>query len=200
MQAAFSLTAQMSFPVYVRQQRSQPHASFVQLRLGIPNRTSEKYSDFFVLVSVDIMKNEGCFVTVGQYIDGGLKVDPAEQVACLQVRDVECVIGIGVVLHAVAEEHPRSFIPAETHQDGVRRQAVQPRGKCRLPAKRVDLKKEQDEYVLSSVLGFRRISQHAQTDAVHELGIASVNECKGLAITLTGQPNRLTQGRTFRLL
>jgi hypothetical protein len=104
------------------------------------------------------MKNESCFVPFGQYIDSRLKIDPVEQATRPQIREVDFSAGIDAVLPAFPWAHPKSLVPAEAHQNGVGRQAVQPRRKCRLPAKRVDLEKEQDEYVLGGVLSLHRIS------------------------------------------
>jgi hypothetical protein len=67
------------------------------------------------------MKNESCFVTFGQHIDSRLKIDPAEQATCLQVREVDFSVGIDAVMS------PKSLVSAEAHQNNVCRQAVQPR-------------------------------------------------------------------------
>ena len=62
--------------VHAAKELSQPNASFVQLGLRIPDRMSGNLGDFPVIVTLDIVEGECCFVTTRQRIDSGLQVNP----------------------------------------------------------------------------------------------------------------------------
>jgi len=104
-------------------QFAQPLASSVQLRLRISDRASQNSGNLLMLVTFDIMKNEGRLTARWQEVDRRLEVDAVKQAREVQIGLAElaerfAVFGISADL---IERFGLRDFAAEAHQNEVGR-------------------------------------------------------------------------------
>jgi len=93
------------------------------------------------------------------------------------------------------------FLLAETHQNGIAGDLVEPGGESGLTAKLADSAKHSQKGLLSQILSLHWIFDHAKTESIDSVIMQAVKEIKCSGVALLSQAQRLTFGKAmcFRL-
>src|SRR5712692_7710807 len=132
----------------------------MQLRLGSPRAATEHPGYLFVLVALNVMKNEYRAIPWRKLRDRILEayaVDDGHRFRIKSVR-IDRVGHFAVIGRQFGSHRPL----AKMHKNLVNGQPMKPGRKCRLAAKRANLAMELNEYFLREIFGFGNVARHSQ--------------------------------------
>src|SRR5579859_6929052 len=154
---------------FLAKQVTQPGARLVQLRFGIPDRTTHNSRNLVVLVTLNVVQNKDGAIPWRKLLDGTLEIDtidgptePQIRSSHILARPAAVLIGLGGFLQGGDR---KSLFP-EAHEHDVDGHAMQPGGKGRLAAKGGNLAEQLQKSLLHQVFRVGRIADHAQAEGI----------------------------------
>jgi len=165
---------------------AEAHAGAAEDRLGVHDGDAGDFGDFVVLVTVNVVKNDGELIADRERVDSALEADGIERDLRTRIGEegfkgiVAGIVGVGAKL---VERRARVGILAEVHQDGVDGDAMEPGGKGRVAAEEINFAKYCQEDFLGEVFGGSSVFDHAKAEGEDAAAVTAVKfvECDGIA-------------------
>lgn len=173
----------------------------MKLRLGGAGGTTEHFGDFTMLVTMEIVQEQGGAKAAGQTADRLLEQHAIGSGLQTRIGGAELDGSVITLILRVGHFVERGFLDAalaETHKDGVACDAVQPCGESRLAAKFANAAKNSHECVLHEILGLCRILDHAETKCVDALIVPAIEDVERRRIALAGKAQRFAFRKVFQ--
>jgi hypothetical protein len=141
----------------------------VELRFAVASGALEHGGDLVVLVAFYVVEDKDHAVSRRKRGYGALESNSVDGAGELWVAAAEVALG-RVFLRRVDGLFERDEVKAlfaEMHKDEVYGEAVEPGREGRFAAEAADLAEEMEECLLSHVLGFRDVAEHAEAKGVN---------------------------------
>ena len=143
--------------------RSQPKARLIDLRLRRALRDPQRFGDFFMFESLDIVEDECGAASLRQLRQRALEIHFRDRLfsqppAPRLEPPLVIVEGVGELIRA-------SGAASQVVEAVIGRQSIQPRAERRLAAEPVQLSVRGQEDFLQQILRVRRVAEHTARDA-----------------------------------